>query len=388
MVLTKEMDDDQEIVIRKNDINAIIVFIGNIPNGLADDHMIKLLHAAGNLRQWKRIRDNMGSMRSFGFVHFMDPISVLRCDRILNNYSIVSPLGIKGNLAVRIDEKTKKQLDRWIQDNPKDGNPQFDAPFIAKVSAIANELQDEKPMSYQLMNIEKQKTEQSVRQIHEQRRKAGLNTNVQFHEKENLGAKFEHRLKQWLSREKEHEKRNNKLQDITTFTRVDKDKLAKELANWNEDCNHLYYTHRVRYLKERRPYRLQEERKDGWDIRQADSEAFDQLKRKRVGPQEPLQQVKKVKFENDVPNEIKLLDPINWNHIESRVIETFRPMILLQIRKAGIEDENGAVNRVLHVLRNHCTASELFDAFKGLSTTARIKCVDDIFRILKTKSNK
>ena len=317
--------DIDDVVVRKTEATAIIVFIGNIPNGLADDHMIKLLHAAGNLRQWKRVRDNMGSKRSYGFVHFIDPISVLRCDRILNNYTITSPLGIEGKLAVRIDEKTKKQLDKWLQDNPKDGNAQFDAPYIAKVSAIVEELQDEKPMSYQLMNVEKEKTEHSVRQIHEQRRKAVAEKGMLFQEIENLDAIFKHRLKQWQLREKEQIKLNQKFQKQVDFIRKDRDSLRDKLMNWEEESAHLYYTHRTRYLKERRPFRIQEERQDGWDFRQSDQEAFKLKSRKRQNDDSGVRDNKRPKIA-DVPALINEIPEINWQTIEREVIDSFKPI--------------------------------------------------------------
>eukprot|EP00835_Amoeboradix_gromovi_P001625 NODE_78_length_23131_cov_0.599427.p7 type:complete len:386 gc:universal NODE_78_length_23131_cov_0.599427:14192-13035(-) len=382
--------DDEDVLVRKSDTTAIIVFIGNIPNGLADDHMIKLLHAAGNLRQWKRIRDNMGSMRSFGFVHFLDPISVLRCKRILDNYEIISPLGIKGKLAVRIDEKTNKQLDRWLQDNPKDGNAQFDAPFIAKVSAIVEELLDEKPMSYQLMNVEKEKTEQSVRQIHEQRRKAGMarNKGTHFTEKEDLISKFRLELKQWEQREKDMAKENNRYTKIVDYKRVGKNQLLKELENWKEESSHMYYTHRTKYLKERRPFRVQEEKQDGWNYIQAENEIINNRKRPFVDKDPvPHKKIKPDLSASKIPKEIMEIPSLSFKPVE-RTLALLRPLIQMNSRKAGIHDEDKLTNKLIKALADGESPIYIYEMLTYFKENDRIKFVQDIFRIMSLKSNK
>eukprot|EP00834_Sanchytrium_tribonematis_P002113 NODE_59_length_28102_cov_0.971110.p10 type:complete len:382 gc:universal NODE_59_length_28102_cov_0.971110:9435-10580(+) len=379
--------EDEDLLIRKSESQTIVVFIGNIPNGLADDHMIKLLHAAGNLRQWKRVKDNLGAMRNFGFVHFVDPISVLRCDRILNNYSIISPLGIEGKLAVRIDEKIKKQLDRWIQDNPKDGNAQYDAPYIAKVSAVADELLDEKPMSYQLMNVEKQKTEESVRQIHEQRRKAAMKSKHQIkeQEKENLDLKFQQRLKKWQDRESEKQSYFKKYIQPASPERNDRLKLEAELQNWEEGCNHPYYNNRMKYLKDRRPIRLHEERRDNWNFREMDEESAKIATRKRKADT-PVQLKKSREDHLMIPSEIGEIPTINWDSIDSRILNSLRPMILIQLRKENVKDEFAIVDNLIKKLESHSSAIDFFSELNEVPLATRVKCTQDVFRILNVKS--
>ncbi len=381
------MDDD--LLIRKVDTSSIIVFLGNIPNGLGDDHVIKLLHAAGNLRQWKRVKDNLGSMRSFGFVHFSDPLSVLRCDRILNNYSLTSPLGIEKKLVVRIDEKVKKQLDRWIQDNPKDGNAQFDAPYIAKVSAIAEELVDEKAMSYQLLNVEKMKTERSIRQIHEQRRKAteGHSTTINFQEKEDLQELFTRRLKQWKSRELE--KNKNRDRKSLIYTRSNKEQLEKDFENWTEN-NHLYYRNKSDYLRKRRSIRIQEEREDKFDFRAAEEQARQlaerTVKRQHSGPDSNR---KKVKLDSiDIPPSISLITFTNWSNLQESDFLSLKPMMMMILRKYVQQGLKDVINTIISALIDHKPPSDLYKLLDQVPTNDRIKFIQDIYRLLNNKSQR
>ncbi|MEQ2290848.1 putative RNA-binding protein 25 [Ameca splendens] len=84
------------------------VFVGNISDKASDMLIRQLLAKCGIVLSWKRVQGASGKLQAFGFCEYKEPESTLRALRLLHDLQI----GDK-NLLVKVDAKTKAQLDEW-----------------------------------------------------------------------------------------------------------------------------------------------------------------------------------------------------------------------------------------------------------------------------------
>ncbi|XP_060907813.1 RNA-binding protein 25b [Labrus mixtus] len=84
------------------------VFVGNISEKASDMLIRQLLAKCGIVLSWKRVQGASGKLQAFGFCEYKEPESTLRALRLLHDLQI----GDK-NLLVKVDAKTKAQLDEW-----------------------------------------------------------------------------------------------------------------------------------------------------------------------------------------------------------------------------------------------------------------------------------
>uniref|UniRef100_A0A8C6KAS8 RNA binding motif protein 25b n=1 Tax=Nothobranchius furzeri TaxID=105023 RepID=A0A8C6KAS8_NOTFU len=84
------------------------VFVGNISEKASDMLIRQLLAKCGIVLSWKRVQGASGKLQAFGFCEYKEPESTLRALRLLHDLLI----GDK-NLLVKVDAKTKSQLDEW-----------------------------------------------------------------------------------------------------------------------------------------------------------------------------------------------------------------------------------------------------------------------------------
>ncbi|CAL8316985.1 unnamed protein product [Boreogadus saida] len=84
------------------------VFVGNISEKASDMLIRQLLAKCGIVLSWKRVQGASGKLQAFGFCEYKEPESTLRSLRLLHDLQI----GDK-NLLVKVDAKTKAQLDEW-----------------------------------------------------------------------------------------------------------------------------------------------------------------------------------------------------------------------------------------------------------------------------------
>ncbi|KAK5852787.1 hypothetical protein PBY51_006628 [Eleginops maclovinus] len=84
------------------------VFVGNISEKASDMLIRQLLAKCGIVLSWKRVQGASGKLQAFGFCEYKEPESTLRALRLLHDL----PIGDK-NLLVKVDAKTKAQLDEW-----------------------------------------------------------------------------------------------------------------------------------------------------------------------------------------------------------------------------------------------------------------------------------
>uniref|UniRef100_A0A8D3EA99 RNA binding motif protein 25b n=1 Tax=Scophthalmus maximus TaxID=52904 RepID=A0A8D3EA99_SCOMX len=84
------------------------VFVGNISEKASDMLIRQLLAKCGIVLSWKRVQGASGKLQAFGFCEYKEPESTLRALRLLHDLQI----GDK-NLLVKVDAKTKAQLDDW-----------------------------------------------------------------------------------------------------------------------------------------------------------------------------------------------------------------------------------------------------------------------------------
>lgn len=96
---------------KENDENSgptTTVFVGNISEKASDMLIRQLLAKCGIVLSWKRVQGASGKLQAFGFCEYKEPESTLRALRLLHDLQI----GDK-NLLVKVDAKTKAQLDEW-----------------------------------------------------------------------------------------------------------------------------------------------------------------------------------------------------------------------------------------------------------------------------------
>ncbi|XP_056151679.1 RNA-binding protein 25 [Lampris incognitus] len=84
------------------------VFVGNISEKASDMLVRQLLAKCGLVLSWKRVQGASGKLQAFGFCEYKEPESTLRALRLLHELL----LGDK-KLLVKVDAKTKAQLDEW-----------------------------------------------------------------------------------------------------------------------------------------------------------------------------------------------------------------------------------------------------------------------------------
>ncbi|KAJ3612959.1 hypothetical protein NHX12_019216 [Muraenolepis orangiensis] len=84
------------------------VFVGNISEKASDMLVRQLLAKCGIVLSWKRVQGASGKLQAFGFCEYKEPESTLRALRLLHELL----LGDK-KLLVKVDAKTKAQLDDW-----------------------------------------------------------------------------------------------------------------------------------------------------------------------------------------------------------------------------------------------------------------------------------
>lgn len=84
------------------------VFVGNISEKASDMLVRQLLAKCGIVLSWKRVQGASGKLQAFGFCEYKEPDSTLRALRLLHELL----LGDK-KLLVKVDAKTKAQLDEW-----------------------------------------------------------------------------------------------------------------------------------------------------------------------------------------------------------------------------------------------------------------------------------
>uniref|UniRef100_A0A3B3ILZ6 RRM domain-containing protein n=1 Tax=Oryzias latipes TaxID=8090 RepID=A0A3B3ILZ6_ORYLA len=83
------------------------VFVGNISEKASDMLVRQLLAKCGIVLSWKRVQGASGKLQ-FGFCEYKEPESTLRALRLLHELL----LGDK-KLLVKVDAKTKAQLEEW-----------------------------------------------------------------------------------------------------------------------------------------------------------------------------------------------------------------------------------------------------------------------------------
>uniref|UniRef100_A0A3B5Q6U5 RNA binding motif protein 25 n=1 Tax=Xiphophorus maculatus TaxID=8083 RepID=A0A3B5Q6U5_XIPMA len=99
------------------------VFVGNISEKASDMLVRQLLAKCGIVLSWKRVQGASGKLQAFGFCEYKEPESTLRALRLLHELL----LGDK-KLLVKVDAKTKAQLDEWkAKKRSANGGPKNDA---------------------------------------------------------------------------------------------------------------------------------------------------------------------------------------------------------------------------------------------------------------------
>ncbi|MXQ91460.1 hypothetical protein E5288_WYG004698 [Bos mutus] len=135
---------------KENDENCgptTTVFVGNISEKASDMLIRQLLAKCGLVLSWKRVQGASGKLQAFGFCEYKEPESTLRALRLLHDLQI----GEK-KLLVKVDAKTKAQLDEWKAKKKASNGifrrfpvaPLIPYPLITKEDINAIEMEEDK----------------------------------------------------------------------------------------------------------------------------------------------------------------------------------------------------------------------------------------------------
>ncbi|CAG8462042.1 2196_t:CDS:10 [Paraglomus occultum] len=130
------------------------LFIGGISTGVTDEWMEKVLKTCGALKAWKRVKDQSGNPKAFGFAEYANADSVLRALRVLGgegaaderkDNGVVLPALEEGTspkkLLVRADEETRKYLDQYEAARPRTAHDsEQDKNALLAVIAVIEEM--------------------------------------------------------------------------------------------------------------------------------------------------------------------------------------------------------------------------------------------------------
>ncbi|KAG0186161.1 hypothetical protein DFQ28_008246 [Apophysomyces sp. BC1034] len=128
------------------------LFVGAIPAGIPDAWIEKLLKATGKLRNWKRVKDQSGNPKGFGFAEYEDPDSVLRALLVLSSETeegqgivlkAMDGSDTEKKLIVKADDNVRNYLDQYQKSRTKTSeDEEKDSKAQQAVSAIVEAIVD------------------------------------------------------------------------------------------------------------------------------------------------------------------------------------------------------------------------------------------------------
>ncbi|KAL1920459.1 uncharacterized protein VTP21DRAFT_836 [Calcarisporiella thermophila] len=135
------------------------LFVGAIPAGISDEFIERMLKACGLLTSWKRVMDQAGNPKGFGFAVFGDADGVLRALRVLaGGESTINPEGItlpaldgsgvEKKLIVKVDDNVRRHLDEHEAQKTKTPNDEsLDRTALEMVQGFVKDLRSEQTSS-------------------------------------------------------------------------------------------------------------------------------------------------------------------------------------------------------------------------------------------------
>ncbi|CAJ0757184.1 23719_t:CDS:10 [Entrophospora sp. SA101] len=314
------------------------LFIGGISAGVIDDWMEKILKTCGTLKSWKRVKDQSGNPKGFGFAEYTDADSVLRALRVLGgddkkDKGVILPAleegATKKKLIVKVDENTRKYLDQYeasrprtVHDTELDKNallavinvveemtkpPQEIAFFRERAAARERERQrEEEERSNRRAKAEQSKERSSHDREHrENKERSYHNQPINF-----VPAKESRREeRRWQHREEiiagNRERDSERELNIREKQIRDRELMARKLSELDDDIEaetgqEEYYRDRSRWWFHRQQYRTRELAMDEQD-RQKEQQEIEAEKRRleweHTIEEEKRQQIKAMEAE-------------------------------------------------------------------------------------------
>ncbi|CAG8723589.1 4098_t:CDS:10, partial [Acaulospora morrowiae] len=329
------------------------LFIGGISPGVTDDWMEKVLkggtsQTCGALKSWKRVKDQSGNPKGFGFAEYLDADSVLRALRVLGgegagddkkDKGVVLPALEEGavgkKLIVRADENTRKYLDQYEASRPRTHDSELDKNALLAVIKVVEDMS--KPHDSRSSSAtsphDKARAEQAKERSHgrenrdrqyghyhhppvnfvparESRRDSYILDDEEEEQKRQAKRKtememaFKERERRWQHREEtmaiNRERDLEREVDAREKQIRDRELMARKLAEWDDDVEaergqEEYYRDRSRWWSHRQQVRAREMAVDEQD-RIREQQEFE-AEQRRIEWERALEEEKRLRAE-------------------------------------------------------------------------------------------
>jgi len=122
------------------------------------------LKTCGNLKRWRRVKDEAGKSKSFGFSDYEDVESVLRALRLFSGVRLCGK-----DLIIKVDENTQKYLDEYQKSKEEEENRlQAIAKEEKKATEPTESVDDEKQTEEEISKEEEKELPKDKDAVHKE----------------------------------------------------------------------------------------------------------------------------------------------------------------------------------------------------------------------------
>ncbi|KAI8881728.1 hypothetical protein K501DRAFT_252596 [Backusella circina FSU 941] len=302
------------------------LFVGAIAAGISDEWIEKLLETCGKLTNWKRVKDQSGKPKGFGFATYEDPDSVLCALRVLSGEKTEGVVlkatdgsGVEKKLIVKADDNVRNYLENYEKSRAAvQGEAEKDMQIYDTIqkhmASITAGLDPTDTLNRDLAAFKERAAQRDLRHDYspERKHRRGSGPRRDFKETKEMTDEemekkrrekhdrdvenaYRQREKRFEMREssrvREHEKDLKRERDEEENEARDRVYWAERLANWDDQVEmekgeEIYYIDRSRWRKMREAITRRENERDEEDRRR---EVYEVEQEKRRAEEEEKQ---------------------------------------------------------------------------------------------------